>query len=112
MNWERTRIVTWVGFILLTSSVNAGASSIPISDHSNSTPIECPLGDMEDPNTSESESENDKETDDDNIFEGKYINAFWDLRFARSSCEWDLIHDDPWHNHNSPPPKSVFFAHS
>ena len=60
---------------------------------------------MEDPTSGETESENDKETDDDNPYHERVVTGSLSSFERNAAREWDLIHDDPCHNLKSPPPK-------
>jgi hypothetical protein len=107
MHRLKIKPLTWMGFITLIWLFNAGVPCLAGIAHNDLpiSPIENPLGDMEDPNPSESENENDKESDDDNLYDER-LNATGAGSFQKNrACEWDLIHDDPCHNLNSPPPK-------
>ena len=108
MDWTGFKLLTWMGFmvlILLSSGGSVCFAAAAGSDLPITAPVENPLGDMEDPNTGESETD-DKESDDDNLYD-ESVSASGLKGFQRKlSCEWDLIHDDPSHNLNYPPPKS------
>jgi len=102
------KLLTWMGFILLILLSTVGSVCLAGSagdDLPISAPIDNPLGDMEDPNTGESETD-DKEFDDDNLYDENRCAAGVNGFQRRLSCEWDLIHDDPCHNLTYPPPKS------
>ena len=107
MNRVRIKQLTWMGFITLILLSSAGGQCLAgVADNDLPiAPMETPLGDMEDPNTGESENENDKESDDDNLFDDKFSTTGGRSFKKNTACEWDLIHDDPCHNLNSPPPK-------
>ena len=66
-------------------------------------PIESPM-DLEDTH-GESESENEREFDDDNLFDEKVM-AF-DVNVIRktSAGSWAMLHESPVSKLNSPPPK-------
>jgi len=100
-----TKLAQWMGFMLLIWLISAGGVCLAGSDLPVTLPIENPLGDMEDPTGGESESENDKETDEDSLYEVKSFVFVLKAFQKKSASEWDRMQDDPCHNLNYPPPK-------
>lgn len=107
------RTIVCIGFLML---LLVSSGPVCFAQEGIDAPTEYPLGESdesENNNNAESESENDKETDDDNIYEGKLMPVSFKIGIERCSCEWDFIHDDPYSNHNSPPPRRALTpAHS
>lgn len=90
---------------VITLALIGQASGMFSTGDSNQNPIENPLGEMEDPLGSEPESENDREMDDDNIFDERRLDLGLGVNSNGAIDPWALSHESPFDKLTSPPPK-------